>query len=55
MKHYDKELGDNEDEEFWVDPNNTPEERRDDDDSENEPVSLSVADGNAKDEGWVQY
>ena len=55
VKDYDKELGDEEDEEFWVNPNNTPEERRDDDDSENESVSSSVADGNAKDEGWVQY
>ena len=51
VKDYDKELGDEEDEEFWVNPNNTPEERRDDDDSENESISSSVADGDAKDEG----
>ena len=35
VKGYNKELGDDKDEEFWVNPNNTPKERRDDDDSEN--------------------
>ena len=36
-------------------PTTRPRERSDDDDSDNESVSSSVANCNAKDEGWVQY
>ena len=55
VKNYDVELNYDKDEEFWVNSNNTPEERRDDDKSDNESVSSSVADGNTNDERWVRY
>ena len=43
------------DEEFWVNPNHTSEERRDDDVSDDASDNSSVADGKTEDNGWVRY
>ena len=39
----------------WVHPNNTSEERREDNGSDNLSDSSSVVDGKNKDKGWLRY